>query len=461
MKTLFLSTLLASTLFSASVQKADGFYLDIYADKNPQSNIMATVSNAKGKLNIERCFTIQDKSQWCKLQYKNDSVVLNGYADKKSLDKMRTTLNIKNTFEMHYGGQRNEIGTSLIALSDGFLVVGKTDSFGAGQNDAYVMRVDNYGNKVFSNAYGGSSDDSVNAVVKIQDGFMLAGTTRSFGNGVDSFYLVRIAKDGKKVWEKAYYSDKDDYYVAKDMVKIGKNNLLIAGYEDHVKFFNSEVNAYLNAITTDGVRNGIKRYGGSKVDFVNSIVNTEDGYVMAGMTKSWGHGGEDAYVIKIDKDGNRVWHNAFGFKYDEQANQIITTQDGGYILVGTTDSDHKSQDDIYVVKINANGTRAWHRHYGSNEHEAGMGIVQSDDGGYLIVGSTNDTESYNSDIYLLKINQEGLIEWDKKYGNSKDDKALAVIKTQDGYAITGYVTHPQSSSKDMLLLSVDKNGNVN
>jgi TolB-like protein len=460
MKTLILSTLLSSALFCASTQKADGFYLDIYADKDPQSNIIATISDSKGKLTTQRCFTIADKSQWCKVEYVNDSITLNGYTDKKSLDILRTTPNLNNRFKMHYGGQRNEIGTAIVALKDGFLIAGKTDSFGAGQSDAYVMRTDAYGNKVYSNAYGGASDETINAVVKLDNGFMLAGTTRSLGNGVDSIYMLRITKSGKKVWEKAYYSDKDDYYVAKDMVKISKNNVLVAGYEDHVQFFNSEVNIYLNAISTDGVRNGIKRYGGTKVDFANSIISTDDGYVMAGMTKSWGHGGEDAYVIKIDKEGNRVWHNAFGFRYDEQAEQIIQTKDGAYILVGTTDSDHKSQDDIYVVKINANGTRAWHRHYGSNEHEAGMAIVQSDDGGYLVVGSTNDTPSYNSDIYLLKIDKNGLIEWDRKYGDSKDDKALAVIKTEDGYAITGYVTHPQSYSKDMLLLKVDKNGNL-
>ena len=304
------------------------------------------------------------------------------------------------------------------------------------------------------------NDASFNDVVEVSDGFMIAGVTNSFGNRVQSMYLSKISKQGDLVWQKAYYSDKDDYYNAQDMIRISDTNLLLAGTEEHVAFFSSEVNMYLNAITTDGKRNGIKRYGGEDPENANSIIAVDDGYVIAGLTDTWGHGREDAYVIKIDKDGKRIWHNAFGFKQDETANQIIATHDGGFILVGSSDSDYRNQQNIYVVKLNAKGEREWQSLYGSREPDEGMGIALADDG-YVVAGYTKGTRNYDSDVYLLKIDKQGNIVWEKKYGSSKDDKANAIIKIDGGYAVTGYSTSVENYSKDVYLLRVDENGNIN
>ena len=459
-KTLLLSLLASAALMSNVTQTKDGTFIDIYADKDPQSNIISTVSTNKGNIVKKRCFSNRESQRWCKVEYIHNDLRIHGYIDEDSLDTIYAIPNKNITFEQTFGGRYDDEANDIIALKDGYMLVGSTASFGKGQNDAYVVRVDKFGNKVYSLAIGGSSEDEANAVVEVKDGFVIAGSTRSFGNGVESIYMAKVSKVGALLWQNGYYSDKDDYYQAKDMVKISDTNLLLAGPEDHVKFFNSEVNVYVNAIDINGQKNGVKRYGGSKVDVANSIINTKDGYVLAGMSKTWGHGGEDAYVIKLDKDGNQIWHNAFGFRYDEVANQIIATRDGGYILVGTTDSDIKKQQDIYVVKLNANGTRAWQAHYGSKEDEEGYGIVETDDG-YVIAGYTKDTQSYNSDVYLLKISHHGRMLWSKKYGLDKDDAAKAIIKVEDGFVVAGYKTSQETYSKDLYILKVDENGNIN
>ena len=288
---------------------------------------------------------------------------------------------------------------------------------------------------------------------------MVAGTTSSFGNRVQSIYLSKITKDGNLMWQNAYYSDKDDYYEAKDIIKISDNNLLLAGTEEHVKFFNSEVNMYLNAINTDGKRNGIKRYGGEDPERANSVISTPDGYVIAGETDTWGHGRLDAYVVKVDKDGNRQWHNAFGFDEDETANQVIATKDGGYIIVGTTDSDYRTQNNIFVVKLDADGTREWQSYYGTRENDEGFGIAEAKDG-YVLAGYTKGTKNYDSDVYLIKINKNGTTIWEKTYGSTKDDRATAILKVEGGYVIAGYSTSIDTYSKDMYLIKVDENGNL-
>jgi len=195
------------------------------------------------------------------------------------------------------------------------------------------------------------------------------------------------------------------------------------------------------------------------MDSANSLVSVKDGYVFAGVTDTWGHGDDDAYVVKINKAGDRVWHNAFGFKYDEVANQIITTKEGGFILVGMTESDVQNQKDVFVVKIDKNGNREWKRHYGTKANEEGFGIVEVDDG-YVIAGYTDYTPSYNSDAYLLKITKQGDILWNRRYGGEKDDRAYAIAKVDDGFLITGYTTSAQTYSKDMYLIRVDSQGKI-
>ena len=365
MKTLLLTTLITSALFSSVVQQNGEAMLQIFADKNPQSDIVATVSTRKGKITKKRCFNTHYNNQWCKFTYSSNDISITGYSDKESIDSIDTAINTKPTFEKTYGGRYSDVGNAILVLDDGFLIVGSSESYGRGQDDAYVVKVDKFGNRIFEKTYGKEGRDTANAVVELDDGFVLGGTTTSFGNRVQSLYLVRIAKNGKLKWQKGYYSDKDDYYTGSDMVKIAKDNLLIAGHEEHVEFFDSETNAYMNAITINGARNGIKRYGGNKVDKIHSIISVKDGYVFAGETDSWSHGEKDAYVVKVNKDGDIIWDKVFGWSYSEVARQIIATNDGGYIAVGYTDSDHKNQKDVFIVKMDANGNKVWQYHYGS------------------------------------------------------------------------------------------------
>ena len=458
MKIALIMSMVTATLLAGIVETNNGMFLELFTYKN-STEIISKVPTAKGKIEKKSCYSTRNGQEWCKVTYTDNGMVIKGYSEKKYLDIIEQAPNTKSTFEQTYGGKYDDVANDIIALEDGYLLVGETQSFGEGNSDTYIIKVDKLGNKVFSAAHGGRNADVANAVVEMNDSFMIAGTSSSFGNRIQSMYLAKIAKNGNLMWQKAYYSDKDDYYSANDLVKISDNNVLLAGTEDHVKFFNSEVNFYLNAINTDGKRNGIKRYGGEDPERANSIISVSDGYVIAGETDTWGHGRLDAYVIKIDKDGNRVWHNAFGFDDDETANQVIATQDGGYIIVGTTDSHYGSQKNVFVVKLSADGNKEWQSFYGSREADEGFGIVESRDG-YVIAGYTKGTDNYDSDVYILKIAKKGSVIWQKRYGSTKDDRANAIIKVEDGYAVAGYSTSAESYSKDVYLLKVDENGNI-
>lgn len=458
----FLLIYLTSFLAFANsvIETKDGTFLNIYANDDRQSNIIANVSIDRGKFNKKRCFKNDANERWCKLTYSLNGLKVNGYVDEKSLDKIVTRPNFKKTFEKNYGGRYDDVGNTILALKDGFLMAGYTESFGKGGKDVYLMKVDRFGNKLWSSVYGGPRTDVANAIVSVRGGFMIAGTTSSFGNRAQSVYLAKINNDGKLTWQNGYYSDEDDYYTGNDLVKISDDNVMVAGSEDHVSFFNSEIDLYINAVYADGKRNGIKRYGGEDMDKANSVISVKDGYIFAGVTDTWGHGSKDAYVVKIDKQGKQVWHNAFGFKKDEVANQIIATKDGGYVIVGTTQSDIYNLKDVYVVKMDKAGTKEWQGHYGSQANEEGFGVVETSDG-YVITGYTEDSRNYDSNVYLLKLDKSGSVYWSKKYGGDKDDEGRAIVKVKDGFVVTGYTTSDETSSKDLYILKVDKNGNIN
>ena len=128
-------------------------------------------------------------------------------------------------------------------------------------------------------------------------------------------------------------------------------------------------------VDVDGEERWVERYGGKNPDRANSIIKVKDGFVFAGATESWGEGGTDMYVVKVDASGKQLWHNAFGGDFDEEANQVIATRDGGYLLVGTTNSDHGKLKDVYVVKIDGEGQRQWQRHYGGRSNDEGFGVA--------------------------------------------------------------------------------------
>lgn len=459
MKALLILSILSATLISGIVETKDGTFLEIYSKKTSKSSLIATVATHKGKLSKKFCSDTSGNGVWCKVQYVNTNVDVTGYVDNFSLVTILATPKQRSTYETSFGGSHDDVGKSIIPLKDGALIVGYSGSSGNSRDDAYVLKVDSYGNKIFDLTFGGDRDDVLKDAIKIDDGFIVAGTSRSFGNGKDRVYLARLSNNGKIKWENGYQWEVNDNYRGNAIIKTGKNDFLVAGSKEFKVKFSSQEDCFLNSVNIDGKVNSTKSYGGSDMESASSIVSVHDGYIFAGFTESWGAGEKDIYVIKTNKDAQKVWQNTYGFKKDELANQIISTEDGGYIIVGSTESFEAQQKDIFVVKITATGAKEWMKHYGTQEDEEGFGIVQTNDG-YLIAGYTKYTKHYDSDVRLLKIDKAGNVMFTRQYGGNRNDKALAIAKVKDSFLITGYTGSAETYSKDVYLLKVDINGKI-
>jgi len=363
------------------------------------------------------------------------------------------------TFEQRIGGREVDVAKSVIVLEDGYLIVGQSKSFSKNRFfDIYVIKIDKNGKKVWSKHLGTKEDEEGNSVIEVDDGFVIVGSSDKLGNDRKSVYLVKISKNGEFIWERAFYSYKYDYYTGSDVIA-RDNGFMIAATERHPKLFNEQVEAYILSTTKEGQVVGKRRFGGEEEDMANAIINTSGGYIMAGSTESFGHGDEDAYVLKMDPKGNRLWSRAFGGSDDDVAHDIIEVSDG-YILVGTTESFGRRYKDVYVVKMNKTGNRVWHKAYGGAKDEEGYSIIE-DNGGYIIAGKSESYgETSRSDMYLFKINKNGGLLWERVFGKKQDDAGYDVAATKDGYIIVGEIADERTRDRDVYIVKTDKNGRV-
>jgi hypothetical protein len=195
--------------------------------------------------------------------------------------------------------------------------------------------------------------------------------------------------------------------------------------------------------------------GGSGSEYSYGIKNTPDsGYIIAGTGQSYlshnNYGGYDAWVIKLSATGAVQWERAIGGSQDDVATQVIPTQEGGYIMVGTSssaDSDltaNHGDKDVWLVKLSATGAIEWQHSYGGSGSDEGMGIRQTPDSGYVIVASSTSSNGDvtmnhgGDDVWVFKVNAGGILQWQHSYGGSSDDYGASIVVADTGYVVACY-----------------------
>lgn len=204
-----------------------------------------------------------------------------------------------------------------------------------------------------------------------------------------------------------------------------------------------------------------KTIGGSLIDDVQSILVLADGYIICGYTQSFGNGEYDVLVSKISLSGDIIWQKTYGGEKTEYGKSIKKTADGGYILVGYTGSFGEGASDIWVIKLNKDGDIEWQKTYGESDVENSYSIIETSDGGYIVSGRKHYL-SDNRQIYLIaKINSLGELEWKKLYGTTGGMATYSMAKTDnDGFVVAGYTDSLGTNSLDIILLKFDALGNI-
>ena len=359
-----------------------------------------------------------------------------------------------------FGGSDDDCGSSVQQAADGgYIIVGATASYGAGSYDVYLIKTDAEGNQQWFKTFGGSDDDYGFSVQPTADGgFIIAGWTESWGAGASDVYLIKTDAEGNQQWFKTFGGSDDDRAYSVQQTLDG--GFIIAGWTE--SWGAGATDVYLIKTDADGNKQWSRTFGGLHSDYAFSVQQAaHGGYIIVGGTDSYGAGYTDVYLIKTDAEGNQQWFKTFGGSHYDYGFSVQQAADGGYIITGWTHSYGAGGADLYLIKTDADGNKQWSRTFGGSALDVGYAVAQTDDGGYIIVGETDSYGAGSYDVYLIKTDAEGNQQWFKTFGGSDDDGAYSVQQTSDGgFIIAGWTESWGAGASDVYLIKTDANGNT-
>ncbi|MFX1563021.1 MAG: dockerin type I domain-containing protein [Promethearchaeota archaeon] len=366
-------------------------------------------------------------------------------------------------------GNHNE-ARSLVQTSDGgFAVLGFTRHYVAGwvyTEDFWLVKTDPAGNAEWNRTYGVPTYDDLESgrsVVQTDDGgYALAGYAGIYGQPIYyDFWLVKTDSLGNMEWNQTYGGA--DIDCAYSLVQTSDGGYVMTGGTS--SYGAGKTDVYLVKTDSTGNMEWNQTYGGADIDCAYSVVQAGDGeYVVAGLTDSYGAGNRDFWLIKTDAGGNTMWNQTYGGTEMDWGYSVVRTSDGGYAIAGFTESFGAGIRDFWLVKTDSSGNMEWNQTYGGTQKEEAYSLVQTSDGGYALVGWTNSSPTASHDFWLVKTDSTGNMEWNQTYGGTGSDvaRAWSVVQTVGGgYAMAGYIHFYSFGVTDFWLVKTCSGGDVN
>ncbi|QQR86281.1 MAG: T9SS type A sorting domain-containing protein [Flavobacteriales bacterium] len=312
-----------------------------------------------------------------------------------------TITSAQDTWRRSYGGTGTSVAHSVIETSDGgFLVVGSTGSFGNGSSDIYVLKLDAAGEPAWTRAIGGPGVDSGIGGGELSDGFVVAGTTTTGAFGGYDYYLAKLDFQGDLQWEQSYGGQDWDICHALD-------------------------------VTTDRILLGGVQYG---------------------MDSPYG----SANVLSLDLSGTTTWSFSLGEPYASQCRGLTATLDDGVVLVGQIDG-AGTYSDALMVKLDAQGNQVWSEQHVGDSTDVFHGIVEVPSVGYVAIGNTI-SQSNVQFIHLYSVDLSGQFVWEQVIGNTVDAGGAAIARAANGdLVLTGYNTL-NLGARDMIFTRTEPEG---
>ncbi len=303
--------------------------------------------------------------------------------------------------------------------------------------------------------YGGNGEDAGFALNRASDGFIIAGHTNSSGNGGFDFFLVRIDENGDTLWTRTAGGSDDDF--SRCVISTEDGGFLVSGLTYSFGAGNSDV--FVVKYNSSGDTLWTRTFGGSIADEIYSIIEHNGSYVLAGRTYSFGAGNFDVYVIALNSDGDSLWTRTYGGTITDGANSIINAEDG-FLIVGYTYSFGHGNYDVYVIRIDSSGSVLWQRTYGGSDDDVGTSAVACDDGGFIIGGYTYSFTHGADDIYLIKIDSLGNLIWQRNFGGSGIDEIHALKRVGNLIFGAGVTESYGSGRRDAYVIAINGNGDM-
>ena len=340
--------------------------------------------------------------------------------------------------------------------------------------------------KVWDKRFGGTEPEYFSKTLKISDGYLLAGTSRSSNTGdkteanrdsysTKDYWIVKIDNNGNKIWDKTYGGSSDDEL--SDIIQLSDGSFILVGTSssgiggDKTESSRGGADYWIVKIDNNGNKIWDKTYGGNGGEYINVIIKeTNDGFILGGSSNS-GISGEksspalqggsnDFWVLKLNSSGTKIWDKSYGGLGIETLKAIQVLENNEYLLLGDSNSPvsftgqgnktspSKGNTDYWLIKTDTNGNKIWDRSYGSSQYDSPTSMVYTNDGKVTIVGASNSPKSdqksrnqivsysQSGDIWIIRVDTSGNKIWDKTYGGQgSDEQPTIVITNQGGYVI--------------------------
>jgi PKD repeat protein len=369
--------------------------------------------------------------------------------------------------------------------------------------------------KQWDYTYGGDLPETMTSLMKTSDGGFLLGGFAMSDSGYDvsqpsqggrDFWIVKTDSLGQKLWDKRYGGDFEDRLFSFDQTSDG--GYILGGFttSDSIGDVSQHTRGSMDywIVRIDSVGNKLwdKRFGGASYDQLSAVRQSPDGgFILGGwsFSDSTGdvsqhtRGAEDFWVVKTDSAGNKIWDKRFGGDQNDELSYIENSTDGGYILGGRCGSDagadvsqaSRGLTDYWLVKIDIFGNKIWDKRFGGDASDVFLALDITSDGGYVLGGytqsrvsgdvseSSRDTAvvdpTYMGDIWIVKTNSNGILQWDKRYGGDQKEDAFGYIKQlmDGGYIFasasysgaSGDKTENNLGMEQSWLVKLDSSGN--
>jgi hypothetical protein len=361
------------------------------------------------------------------------------------------SINTEITFVKTLGGSNNDVANAIVkTTNNGYAVLGYTQSNNGDittktkENfDVFLLNFNQNDELIFTNTFGGLEDDRGNAIIQTNDnGFAILGYSSSenetiSNNGSRDFWMIKTNSNGNLIWQKNFGFAGNDTGIS--IIQTNDNGFLLTGIID--------------VTASEGQGNAKKRI-------------------------SKKHAGGDFWAIKLSGNGDFEWSKFFGGSFTDTPLDVVETQNNSFIIVGSSDSkdvdisNNLGSYDFWVIHISAKGELIWEKNFGGSEIDEAYGIAKTADNNFVIVGDTRSSDKNISknnggaDVWLIKIDINGNLLWEKTIGASGFDASRSIKLTADnGFLITGSSRSSDNDfinkgQNDALLIKVDENGDL-
>jgi len=357
------------------------------------------------------------------------------------------------TWVRTYGGPEDDYLSGLQETPDGgFLVVGSTRSFGEGEFDMWLLRLDPDGDVLWERTFGGASYDfGTGSISDPAGGFLVAGATDSFGGAPRDFWLIRLDEDGDTIWQRTYGTSSHD--TADTILPVPGGGFLLVGGTMAVgngDLWVVKLDQDLNP--ESGASHG---KSGTDLEMLLGVAPTPDGgAVLVGTAVFPNPGGGglnyDMLVLRVDSQGRKVWHHRFGGPGEDHGRAVAVASDG-YLVAGSTVSFSPDGMSLWLLKLDFDGNLLWQRTLGTGT--AGYFLGPGPGGGFLVGGSILAPGGTDLDVWIVHIDGQGRMLWQVRVGGLLDDNAFQFLEVSGGgYLVGGHTQSFGSGKQDILLM---------